>query len=160
MRSVAFIFSDKKSKVKNEKLMRWRLELAEFRYHISYKSGVDNVGADALSRIATSGSFPRIPKLLNLHCNLAHPGIMYANNTLSFSLEDIKTDNKTCEVCCVIKPRFAKSTNGKLISALKPFERLALDKIGPKPPSPGTSNCFLLTVADENTRFPFAFPLR
>ena len=106
MRSVAFIFADNKSKVKNDKLMLWRLELAEFRYHISYKSGVDNVGADALSRIATFASFPRIPKLLNLRCNLAHPGIMYADKNLSFSLEDIKTDKKTCEVCCVTKPRF------------------------------------------------------
>ena len=39
MRIVAFIFADSKFKVKNEKLMRWRLELAEFQYDISYKAG-------------------------------------------------------------------------------------------------------------------------
>ena len=78
---------------------------------------------------------------------------------LPFSLEDIKTVHKTYKVCCVTKPRFVKSTNGKLISALKPFERLALDIMGPKLPSPGTGNCFLFTVSDEYSRFPYAFPL-
>ena len=29
-----------------------------------------------------------------------------------------------------------------------------------KPPSPGTGNCFLLTVTDEYSRFPFSFTLR
>ena len=123
------------------------------------------MGADALSRIAAIGSFLRIPKLLDLHCNLAHPAITRMWNyvhrpSLPFSLEVSKTVDKTCEVCCVTKPRFVKFTNGKLISALKPFERLARNIMGPKLPSPGTGNCFLLTVTDEYSRFPFALPLR
>ena len=118
MRSVAFIFADDKSKVKNEKLMRWRLELDVFRHDISYMSAVDNVGVDALSRIAAIGSSPRIPKLLDLHSNLAHPGITRMWNyvrrhNLPFSHEDIKTFYKTGEVCCVTKPRFVMSMNRK-----------------------------------------------
>ena len=102
--------------------MQWKLELAGFRYDISYKSGVINVGADVLSRIAAIGFFPKIPKLLDSHCNLAYPGITrmwtyVLRKNLPFSLEDIKTVNKTCKISCVTK----KSTNGKLISALKPF---------------------------------------
>ena len=32
--------------------------------------------------------------------------------------------------------------------------------MGPKPPSPGSGNCFLITVTDKYSRFTFAFPRR
>ena len=46
--AVAFIFSCNKSKVKNDKLMRWRLELSTLSYGIEYKKGSENIAADAL----------------------------------------------------------------------------------------------------------------
>ena len=120
MRSVVFMLADNKSKFNNEKLTRWRPELAEFRYDISYKTGIDNVGADALSRIAAIGSFPKLRKLLDVHGNLAHPRVTrmwnyVCRHNFPFSHEDIKTVIKTSEDCCVTNPRFIKSTNGKLI---------------------------------------------
>jgi hypothetical protein len=35
------------------RLMRWRIQLAEYDYEIVYKPGVQNSNADALSRIGT-----------------------------------------------------------------------------------------------------------
>ena len=43
-----------------------------------------------------------------------------------------------------------------LIKPTQPFERLSIDFKGPFPSS--TTNCHLLTVIDEFSRFPFAFP--
>ena len=52
-KSVSFIFAPHKSKIKNEKLLRWRLELSEYQYDIQYRPGIQNEAADALSRIAS-----------------------------------------------------------------------------------------------------------
>ncbi len=38
-----------KSKIKNEKITIWKLELACFNYDIAYRSGKQNAAADALS---------------------------------------------------------------------------------------------------------------
>ena len=164
MKSVAFIFSDNKSKVKNEKLLRWRLELAEYRYEIAYKSGSENAGADALSRLAGVSS-TSAHKLYDIHDNLAHPGIVRMWNyvrrqNLPYSLDDVKAMTAICQVCCTLKPRFLKVGNDKIVKALKPFERLAMDLVGPKTPAFKTGRTFLLTVVDEYSRFPFAFPLK
>ena len=43
-----------------------------------------------------------------------------------------------------------------VIRATKPFERISLDFKGPLPTS--TKNKYMLTVVDEYSRFPFAFP--
>ena len=50
-RAPAYIFNGTaKSVCKNNKLIRWRNELSEYDYSISYKPGKDNVAADAFSR--------------------------------------------------------------------------------------------------------------
>nr|XP_037870350.1 uncharacterized protein LOC119629239 [Bombyx mori] len=57
-RSVSFMFNMKhSSKIKNEKIQRWRLELAAFKYDIIYRPGKENYAADALSRIAEQHFF-------------------------------------------------------------------------------------------------------
>ena len=52
-KSVSFMFdtSHKNSKIKNDKIMRWRVELSPFQYDIIYRPGKDNKGPDTLSRI-------------------------------------------------------------------------------------------------------------
>ena len=51
-RSVKFMFDSKSnSKIKNDKIARWRIELSCFHYDIVYRPGPENIPADALSRI-------------------------------------------------------------------------------------------------------------
>ena len=71
---MADIFLQEKSKIKNKVLLRWRFELAEYRYSIEYRPGNDKIGADALS------SFVHVKmesksSLFFLHSKLKLPGL-------------------------------------------------------------------------------------
>ena len=56
------------------------------------------------------------------------------------------------------KPKFLQS-QGTLITATAPFQKLNIDFKGPLPPSK-KGNRYFLTVIDEYSRFLFAFPCR
>lgn len=158
--SVSHIFDQKhSSKIKNDKFERWRLELSCYKYDIVYRPGVENVVADALSRVC---AYTGTNKLMELHDALSHPGItrMYhyiKTKNLPYTLDDIKQMTASCRVCAEVKPRFAKA-KGTLIKAIAPFERLSIDFKGPLPST--TPNKYILTVIDEFSRYPFAFPCR
>ena len=50
--SVAFMLdSRKRTKIRNNKILGWRLELAPFSYEIKYRHGKLNTGPDALTRV-------------------------------------------------------------------------------------------------------------
>ena len=51
-RSVAFMYNSYSSKTKNDKTMRWRAELSNYKYDIVYRPGIDDKGAGTFSRIA------------------------------------------------------------------------------------------------------------
>ena len=93
-RSVAFMFDQQhRSKIKNEKIMRWRLELACFKYDIVYRPGNRNVTADALSRISAATASG--VDLMELHAALCHPGITrmvhwVRSKNLPYSVEEVK----------------------------------------------------------------------
>lgn len=159
-RSVAFMFSDRhSSKIKNDKIMRWRIELSCYKYEIIYRAGKENKAADTLSRICSSLD-GNLSKLISLHEALCHPGVskMYhwtRSKNLPYSLEEIRKVTSSCRICSEVKPRFHKH-EGNLIKATQPFERLNIDFKGPLPSS--TRNRYLLIIVDEYSRFPFAFP--
>ena len=49
-RSVAFMYDNNNhGKIKNDKVLRWRMELSEFAFDIAYRSGKLNAAPDALS---------------------------------------------------------------------------------------------------------------
>lgn len=160
-RSVSFMFDAKHtSKIKNEKIQRWRLELSPYKYDIVYRPGTQNHVADALSRVCAIVETPA--KLRSLHEALCHPGVTrmahwVRSKNLAYSIEEIKSMTKDCRICSEVKPRFIKADpQNKLIKALAPFERLSMDFKGPVPSK--SRNRFILTVIDEYSRFPFAFP--
>jgi transposase InsO family protein len=157
---VSFMFNRNNcGKIKNSKIQRWRMELSCFEFDIQYRPGKDNAPADALSRIC--GAVPKKLSLELIHKHLCHPGIsrLYhyvRHKNLSYSVDDIRKVCRECPSCSELKPRFLKTSSTNLIKATRSFERISIDFMGPKASS--TNNRYLLTVVDEYSRFPFAFP--
>ena len=96
-----------------------------------------------------------------MHDALCHPGITRMNHfvktrNLAYGIEDVR--KVSCSTCLKVKPRFLKFS-GKLIKATRPFQQLNIDFKGPMPRSVN-NNLYLLTIVDEYSRFPFAFPCK
>ena len=163
-RSVSFMYDKTRpnSKVKNDKIMRWCTELSPYSYDIIYRPGPENKGADTLSRFVCSAILASTDNLKLLHDSLCHPGITrflhYARTkNIPCSVEDIRKLTSSCPTCLKLKPNYVKS-NGTLIKATQPFERINIDFKGPLPTT--TGNKYILTIVDEFSRYPFAFPVR
>ena len=116
-----------------------------------------------LSRInSCSAMIHNEAKLREIHDSLCHPGVTRTNHfvktrNLPYSLAELRKMTESCEVCRELKPRFHKSS-GVLIKASQPFQQLNIDFKGPLPKSSSSSNRYILTLVDEYSRFPFAFP--
>ena len=98
-----------------------------------------------------------------MHNSLCHPGVtrlahFVKQRNLSFSLDQVRQVVRSYTVCAEIKAQSFKPETVHLIKATCPFERLSLNF---KDPPPSTNqNRFLITIIDESSRFPFAFPCR
>ena len=149
-----------KGKIKNEKIMRWRMELICYHFDIRYKPGPENVPPDTFSRGCASVS-PTVKKLHEMHDDLTHPGVTRMTHfvkmrNLPYSIDEIRKINDTCRACAEIKPRYYKPEPAHLIKATQPFQRLNLDFKGPLPST--NRNKYFLHIVDEFSRFPFAIP--
>ncbi|XP_055891822.1 uncharacterized protein LOC129927331 [Biomphalaria glabrata] len=159
-RSVAFMYDKQsKGKIKNEKIQRWRLELSCFHYDVLYRPGKHNVAADTFSRNGCVSAMSR-NELKLLHDSLCHPGVtrlwhLVRAKNLPFSCEDVRLVVNQCRICAEVKPRYFSNSNGTLIKAMQPFQRLSMDFKGPLPST--SRNTYLLTIVDEFSRFPFAY---
>ena len=159
-RSVSFMFDlSLRTKIKNDKIQRWRMELSCFSFECVYRPGGDNAAADTLSRAFCAATPSK--SLQEIHDSLCHPGVtrmlhFVKTKNLPYSLDDIKQLTAKCATCCELKPSFYRGQNSPLIKATKPWERLSVDFKGPIPSA--SSNKYILTVIDEYSRFPFAFP--
>ena len=158
-KSVPYMYgSTKYGKIKNEKIMRWRMLLSEFDFDIVYRAGKFNSVPDALSRAYFARVYDNT--LNEIHESLCHPGIsrfyhFVRTKNLPYSMDQVHKVVNQCRICSEIKPDFYKPPNAQLIKAIQPFERLSLDFKGPMPSS--TKNYYTLTVIDEYSRLPFAF---
>ena len=163
-KSVSFMFdSNHNSKIKNEKILRWRIELSPYSFDIVYRAGTENVAADTFSRISASmATSSAVPSLKEIHSALCHPGItrlihFIKVRNLPYSTEDVKKITNSCSICSEVKLKFYKhEEKPKLIKAIRPFDRLNLDFKGPLPST--SRNKYLLVIVDEYSRFPFAYP--
>ena len=161
-RSVALMIDARKTtKVKHNKIMCWRLELASFSYTVRYRPGELNVGPDTLTRASCSvGAVPR-SRLEDLHKELCCPGItrlwhFVRSRNLPYSLDDVRSCCNNCDTCAEIRPQFFSQPPQQLVKATQPMERLNIDFKGPLPSS--SRNVYFLCVIDEYSRYPFCFP--
>ena len=158
--AVSYMFSSQNhGKVKNSKILRWRIELSALDFDIKYRPGVENAAPDCLTR-AYCSALSYQPSLVQIHNDLCHPGVIrlyhfVKSKNLPFSLADVKLVTSQCVNCAKIKPQFIKPNNPPLIEATKPLDRIAIDFKGPLPST--SKNKYLLTIIDEYSRFPFAF---
>ena len=155
---VSFMFNPKtSSKIKNEKIARWQMELSC--YSFSYRPGKENAAVDTLSRVC--GLTTSSSDIQSIHRELCHPGItrmtlVVRSRNLPYSVEDVKRITNSCQIWAENKPRFYKPPQAALVKATQPFERLNLDFKGPLPSK--TQNEYMLTIIDEYSRFPFVIP--
>ena len=163
--AVSFMFDNKHNgKVKNDKILRWRIELSCLDFDIKYRPGNKNVSADCLSRAYCSATSPTSNKTLHeLHSAMCHPGVTRMSHyvrthNLPYSMEDVKRIISQCTTCAHLKPKFFKPQNPPLIKSTQPLERISIDFKGPLPS--GSQNKYILTIVDEFSRFPFAFPCK
>lgn len=91
---------------------------------------------------------------------MGHPGEQRLYHLLSdygdYTKTAIKKCVQECDICARNKPQFAKQPTGTLCRSDKPWMRISVDFVGPKPSS---GKQYLFTIIDEYSRFPFAFPV-
>ena len=151
-------FRDTPSSKTKVKIWRWRIELSEFRFQISYRPGPLNKVADALFRCAVAKDSESSEQI---QVKLCHPGTSRLHHyiiarSLSYSLEDVKALVRACKVCQEIKQSFFKPAESRLVKSTRAWERLSIDFIGPRPSN--TKKKYILSDIDEFARYPFAFP--
>ena len=78
------------------------------------------------------------------------------SKNLLYSVDDVRQMTSHCKICAKIKPRFLKPSICHLLKATQSMERVSIDFKGPL--LSRTQNKHILTVVDEYSRCPFAFP--
>ena len=159
-KSIAFMFGKQnKGKIKNAKLLSWRIELSQYSYDIRHKPGFYHMAPDALSRMCSITS--SINGVSKLHKQLGHPGYarlyhFVKSRNLPYTSEATKEACRMCKTCSQVKPLFYKPPASELIKATQAFQRLSMDFKGPVK----GRNQYLLIIVDEYSRYPFVFACR
>lgn len=93
-KSVSYMFDQRhKGKIKNDKSMRWWVELSCYSYDIIYRPGKENIPPDTFSHCTCAAS--QDDSLYQLHQLLGHPGItrmslFFCTRNLPFPIEEVK----------------------------------------------------------------------
>ena len=82
--------------------------------------------------------------------------ILCIQRIFHISTDDVKKLCHSCRICAELKPQFYLPQQNTLIKATQPMERWSIDFKGPLRSS--SQNTYILTIVDEYSRFPFAFP--
>ena len=160
------------------RLMRWRIQLAEYDYEIVHKRGTQNTNADASSRIGSVTKFTGqlgIPdesekkKILyefhdspvgghrgmNETCRAVRAQYHWPNMKQEIQTYVIKC--RSCQVNKVLTPR-RKVPMEITTTAEHPFEKCFMDVVGPLPISQG-NNKYILTFQDDLSKYVVAIPI-
>ena len=91
------------------------MELAEFSYTISYRSGSDSVVPDVLTRAFCYTTQPQT-NISDLHKRLCHPRVtrmfyFFKSRNLPFFPEEVKKDSSNSRFSFKIEPKFYQSAN-------------------------------------------------
>ena len=154
-----------RGKTKNGKILRWRLELMQYNYKISYRAGKHNT--------APGSSFFRVycanlstSTLYDIQAALRDPAVtrMYHYVKVKnrpYSIEEVCRMIPFCKICAEVKPQFYQPPEMHLIKATQPMERLSIDFKGPLP-SAGRNKRAIYAHCNwrEFIYFPFGFPCR
>ena len=159
--AVSFMFSQRnRGKIKNAKILSWRLELSQLHYDIRHQPGVYNVAPVVSSR--SCALTPCMP-LRQFRESLGHPCFARLHHFVRqrnspYSSEETKPVCQLRRTCAeiIFLSRFLKPPVQTLIKALRPWDSLILGFSGPvRVVCP-----YLLVAVDEYSRFPFVFPLK
>ena len=143
----------KRSKIKNDKIQGWWLNLTDIRN----RPRRYNVVADTLRRTYCNSSF--VSFLKKLHYDLCHQGVTrlwhyVGSKNLPFSTDKVKEAYSPCRTWAELKPQFTSLFQSKRIKATQLLECLNVDFNGPLPSR--THNKYLLTAIDEfNANIPY-----
>lgn len=104
----------KKSKIKNDKIGRWRVELSTYKFDIIYRTGSENY---TFSPVASKRN--HLTDLKEIHKYLCHPGITLLSHfvqtkNLTYTLAVIKTiTTKGCRMLRYL-PRNIRGQSSRL----------------------------------------------
>jgi hypothetical protein len=165
------------------RLLRWRIKLEKYDYEIVFKKGVSNTNADALSRVNRLGAVTKVAEdkqqrvtdeetksiILYEYHDSPVGGHRCMNRTLreikkkydwpnmKREVEDYVRKCNSCQMNKTLDPR-SRTPMEITTTARKPFEKCALDIVGPTTET-NQGNRYILTFLDDLTKFVVATPI-
>jgi len=165
------------------RLLRWRIKMEEYDYEIVFKKGIYNTNADALSRVSRLVADPGVTEekrqqitdeetwatiLYEYHDSPmgGHRGMNKTFREIKKRYEwpnmkrDIENYVKKCKSCQINKslgPRH-RAPMEITTTAKKPFEKCAMDIVGPTTVT-NKGNRYILTFQDDLTKFVVTEPI-
>ena len=157
------------------RLMRWRIQLAEYDYEIDHNSGVQNTNADALSRIGSVGALEgpmeifddkvKWQILYEFHDSPlgGHRGMNKTHRAISLQytwpkmrreVEDYVKQCKSCQVNKILTPK----NKAPMQMTTETIEKCYLDVVGPLPVTV-QGNKYILKFQDDLIKYVVAVPI-
>ena len=115
--------NQKRTKIKNNKILNLRLDLASFSYTTQCGPGPENVATDTLFH-STCSALSNKYSLEEIHAGLCQVGLTrllqyVRSKNLPFSTDEVGKVCKTCQLCAEIKPQFYKKHDDILNQSYK-----------------------------------------
>ena len=160
------------------RLMRWRIQLAEYDFEVVHKPGKQNTNADALSRVNVLERENTEPLEIDADMKTkilqeSHDSVLGGHRGMNKTYaairehynwpkmrEDVEDYVKRCAKCQLnkaLRPG-VKAPMEITTTAKSPFERCALDIVGPLTETT-SGNRYILTFQDDLSKFLVAIPI-